>query len=575
MSGTFSAGGLISGLDSNTLIRQLMQIERQPLVRYRTRITTLETQQTALRDLRTQLTTLRNRLQDFRLGNIFSQFASTSSAEDVLTAQVSGSNPVTGNFNIEVLQLASATTAQSSAAISAAIDPGAVLSSSGIAQEIAAGAFSINGVQFTVDPDTQSLNDILGQINGSAAGVTATYDAGTDRVTIANTAPGDTSVINFGATGDDSDFLQAIAITQSTQSTNGSGSTEALSTRRLGTISATTELDQVNFANGALTAGTFSINGISISIDPAADSLADILARISDSDAGVDASYDATTDGIRLVSNTLGSRTIRFGAAGDTSNFLAITNLDAAVQTAGNDAQFTVNGGATQTRNTNEVSDVISGVTINLQSQGTSSVTVSLDADQIVEDVNEFLTEFNNAVSELRRLTGTQGALRNDSSLRQIDNFLIANVFGMVAGISGQFSTLLEIGISTGDDFDASSTPTLRLDEDTFREALRDDRQNVRSLFSNTGGTGIADQLFTYLDDVTGFSGFLNQRARANGSIEQQIRNLNDQIDNFERRLVHKEERLRRSFLRLEQYTAGFQNQGAALSSLNARLTQF
>jgi len=84
---------------------------------------------------------------------------------------------------------------------------------------------------------------------------------------------------------------------------------------------------------------------------------------------------------------------------------------------------------------------------------------------------------FNNAVSELRRLTGTEGALRNDSSLRQIDNFLIANVFGMVAGISGQFSTLLEIGISTGDDFDASSTPTLRLDEDTFREALRGDRR--------------------------------------------------------------------------------------------------
>jgi flagellar hook-associated protein 2 len=165
--------------------------------------------------------------------------------------------------------------------------------------------------------------------------------------------------------------------------------------------------------------------------------------------------------------------------------------------------------------------------------------------------------------------------LRNDSSLRQIDNFLLGNVFGTVTGISGAFSTLLAIGISTGGDFDATRTPTLRLDEDAFREALRDDRQNVRSLFTNTGGTGIADRLFTYLDEVTGFSGFLNQRARANGSIDQQIRSLNDQMDNFERRIEQKEIRLRRSFLRLEQYTAGFQNQGAALSSLGSTLTRF
>jgi flagellar hook-associated protein 2 len=342
-------------------------------------------------------------------------------------------------------------------------------------------------------------------------------------------------------------------------------------TRRLGALDAGTQLDQASFANGALTAGSFSINGISISIDPTEDSLLDIAARISGSDAGVQASYDGTTDTLRFTSNTLGSRTIRFGSVGDTSNFLSVTSLDTAVQTAGKDAQFTVDGGPAQTRNANEVSDVISGVTLNFLSTGTSSVTVTTDADAIVEDVNEFLTEFNNSVGQLRGLTATEGSMAGDTSLRQIDNFLIGNIFNIVNGISGQFSSLLQIGISTGEEFDASSTPTLQLNEETFREALRDDRENVKSIFTNTGNTGVADVLFGYLDGVTSFSGFLNERTKSNGAIDQQIRGLNDQIERYERRLDQKEERLRRQFLNLERLSAGFQNQAAALSRLGSR----
>ena len=569
MSGTFSTGGLISGLDSNTLIQQLLQLERQPINRFQLRIDELETRQTALRDLRTQLTTLRNRLQDFRLNNLFSQFTSSSSDSDVLTSSVSGSNPVTGSFNLEVLQLASASTASSGSAIGAAINTTAALDSSGIAAEITAGTYTINGVAFTVDPTANSLQDVLNAINGSAAGVTASYNATTDKVTIANTTAGDTSIINFGATDDDSNLLDVLSVTQGTQSTNGSGSTEVLGTRRLGAIDAGIQLDQANYANGAITAGSFSINGISISIDPTEDSLLDIAARISDSDAGVQASYDGTTDTLRLTSNTLGSRTIRFGAAGDTSNFLNVVSLDTAVQTAGKDSQFTLDGGPVQTRNANEVSDVISGVTLGFQSTGTSSVTVSTDSDAIVEDVSTFITEFNPSVSQLRGLTANEGALAGDSSIRQIDNFLLGNIFGIVSGISGDFSSLLEIGISTGDDFDASSTPTLQLDEDAFREALRNDRESVKSLFTNTGGTGVADVLFGYLNDVSSYSGFLNERSKANGGIDTQIRGLNDQIDRYQRRLDQKEVRLRRQFLNLERLSAGFQNQASALSGLS------
>ena len=51
----------------------------------------------------------------------------------------------------------------------------------------------------------------------------------------------------------------------------------------------------------------------------------------------------------------LRSRMISF--ASGTSNFLDITNLTAATQTAGADSQFTVNGGPVQTQNTNDVAE--------------------------------------------------------------------------------------------------------------------------------------------------------------------------------------------------------------------------
>lgn len=567
MSGTFSAGGLITGLDSNSIISQLMAIERQPITRMETQIARFRSQQQAVRDVRNQLMTLRNRAQDFRLNNIFSSFKTASSLESVVTAEASSPNPVTGTFAVNVTQLATATVATSSGVLGAAINPDAALSSSGITTSIQSGTFSINGVQFTVDPSTQTLNQMLTAINSSAAGVTATYDSGTDKVTIANTAPGSTAVINFGASNDTSNFLSVLGVKSATQSTNLSGSTSVTSASHLGAISPGVKLNTLNFASGAVTSESFTINGITISVDPATDSLSDVIGRINGSDAGVTASYDATSDGIRIVSKTLGSRTVNFGTGG-TNNFLKAAHLDTATQTAGMDAQFTVNGGAVQTRNTNEFSDAIAGVTVRLLSLGSSTVSISSDDSAIVESVKKFLDEFNASVDKLRSETATDGDLRNDSSIGTIESYLRSNVFSNVAGISGSFNNLLDIGISTGAEFDSSAIPHLELDEEKFRKALLDDRENVKSLFSNTGKTGVADLLYDYLDTAANSTGFLNERAKANGTIDRQIQEVNDRISSLEERLAMREIRLRRQFATLEQMSAGFQSQASALSRI-------
>lgn len=570
MSGTFSAGGLISGLDSNTLISQLMAIERAPINRINTRIRTLEDQRTAIRDLRTQLTTLRNRMQDFRLNSVFYAYKTASNEEKVLTSQISGNNPVLGSFEVNIIQMASATVARSSGVIGGNINPSSALSSSGISTAVEEGTFSINGIQFNVNPASDSLSNILGAINASAAGVTATYDASTDKITFANTDPGNTNVINFGANDDTSNFLSAIAVTGATQYTDGNGSTAVLSTRHLGAADVAKEMSAVNFAGGPVTAGFFTINGIQISVDPTSDGVMDVIQRINSSDAGVTASYDSSSDTIRVVSKTLGSRTISFGRAGDTSNFLSIMNLDTATQTAGKDSQFTINGGAVETRNTNEVADAIGGVTLNFLSLGTSTVTVSSDDDKILEGVKTFIEEFNASVATLRSMTASGGNLAGDGGLRNIESYLRQNVFEQIAGISGDFKSLVDIGITTGTDFDSASSAELKLDEDKLRDALRTGRVNVESLFTNSNGTGIADRFFEYLDEATKVTGYLNSRVRTNGTIDQQIKQLNEQVERIEGRLEQRETRLRRQFNRLEQMSSSFQSQNSALSGMRS-----
>ena len=77
------------------------------------------------------------------------------------------------------------------------------------------GSFSINGVTISWDATQDSLNDIIGKINASSAGVTASYDALNDRVTLVAKQTGATQVALQDASGN---FLAAAGLTSATQS---------------------------------------------------------------------------------------------------------------------------------------------------------------------------------------------------------------------------------------------------------------------------------------------------------------------------------------------------------------------
>lgn len=96
-------------------------------------------------------------------------------------------------------------------------------------------------------------------------------------------------------------------------------------------VNATVPLSQAGLAV-APTAGTFSINGVTISVDPAVDTLNDVINRINNSGAGVTASIVNDADGRPNILRLESASPIQLGSTADTSNFLSASRLINGVQ---------------------------------------------------------------------------------------------------------------------------------------------------------------------------------------------------------------------------------------------------
>ncbi|MFM8878224.1 MAG: flagellar cap protein FliD N-terminal domain-containing protein [Verrucomicrobiota bacterium] len=86
-------------------------------------------------------------------------------------------------------------------------------------------------------------------------------------------------------------------------------------------------LDSKGF-NPPITAGTITVDGVQITIDPAVDTLHDVFTRIdAATNNKIQGSYSAATDTIRLRRVGGGGASLVVGSATDTSNFLSVARL--------------------------------------------------------------------------------------------------------------------------------------------------------------------------------------------------------------------------------------------------------
>ena len=183
---------------------------------------------------------------------------------------------------------------------------------------VANGSFQINGTTISVGED-DTINTVLDRINQSDAGVTATFDAGAEKILLTQNTPGSTPDIILE--NDTSGFLAAVKLDLASAIPGKDPDTEK-------------PLDQVERFS-FVQSGTIRVNGVSIDIDVNTDSLTDVLDRITAAGAEVSASFDSTSQKVFLNSDnpdrqlTLDSGATNFFAALEISDgtYNALTDI--------------------------------------------------------------------------------------------------------------------------------------------------------------------------------------------------------------------------------------------------------
>jgi flagellar hook-associated protein 2 len=106
---TITFPGLSTGIDTNTIIAQLMAVEKQTMTLYQTRQATWQTKQGDLNTLETKLSTLKTSVADLSNSDQLRSFSATTSDKDkdIVTADASY-NAYEGNHSVVVNRLATA-----------------------------------------------------------------------------------------------------------------------------------------------------------------------------------------------------------------------------------------------------------------------------------------------------------------------------------------------------------------------------------------------------------------------------------------------------------------------------------
>ena len=154
---------------------------------------------------------------------------------------------------------------------------------------VTAGSFTVNGTAIPVAA-TDSVQGVLTKVNAAGAGVTASYDATTEKVTLTRTTVGELPIT---LAGDTSGFIAAAKLNGAVLSPGDDGDN---SNNPMATVAA--------FAG--VSAGSFTVNGTAIAVDPETDSLQDVLARIEAEVEGVQASFDVPSGRVTIAVETPG-----------------------------------------------------------------------------------------------------------------------------------------------------------------------------------------------------------------------------------------------------------------------------
>jgi flagellar hook-associated protein 2 len=471
-----SFSGLGSNIDTDSIIKQLLQIDAIPIQTLQRNQADLNNQLTLMQQFSGAITAISSAAGNLSTASAFNPI--TSSVQDSTVATISAtSSAAAGSYNLSITKLAQAHKLSSAAQS----DPTSALSLSG--------TMIVNGKGVQIAA-SDSLSSIAQKVNGLGVGVTASVingGQGSAYLTLTSSSTGAANKIQLGdLQGNVASTLGLVTGSDSIREAITGGATSyALSSQN-------TSLASVLNGN-AVPQQTFSLNGVSVTFDPSTGTLQDLASAINTANTGATAT-------VRTVANADGSNSYKLDIAGlsssvDTTGFLkAIGVLQKGfgheILTA-QDAAFSLDG-ISLTSATNTVSTVIPGATIQLlkgtpQTPATTTITLGQDFAGIEKNVQGLVDAYNNmedfvtSNSQLDAKTFQTGPLFGNSTVQAVQSQLSSALFNTVKGLPAPYNNLSAVGFSFSQD------GKLQFDQSKLDLALKANPTAVSALFRATG----------------------------------------------------------------------------------------
>lgn len=297
-------------------------------------------------------------------------------------------------------------------------------------------------------------------------------------------------------------------------------------------------VDQEKGASGIVSATAFApTTGLSqISLTAINSGTGFKIEEISDTSGGVLAEFGLNLGATRtsFVQNESGDDTA--GYVYDTSALNSKINFN----------------GLNIERNSNSISDLVNGVTLNLKSvmavdDTDVTVDVANDVAAVKSKIEDFISSFNEIYSYIKTNTtssdGIRGVLIGDSSASSLLSLFSSTAYSPVSGLDpGTINSLSELGIT----FNASMGLSIS-DSDQLADALENNIDEVEQLF--VSDNGIAANLYNKLLPYSGYSGYLSVRKN---SVDDNIESINDSITRIQTKIDKNSESLRYRYIQLQ-----------------------
>lgn len=590
-----------ASLSSVAGIEQLIKLStaRQELAvtSYQTRLDDLQVKRGIYSDIQSKLTTVRSAITALRGddgdGGVLNTFAASVAGDtNALTASVSSSSSAaTGTYHITVGALASVDRYASYRFA----DTAAALNLSGAITLTGAAGRAVSGELYGATPGDDEVRAVSDFSVGSAirSGQTE-LDSGQYYVEVQNAGTEADPVWQFrvvdsggAAVSIDDASTSGADMTSDWQNLSKVAGTTFDTGRGLKIAFESLGSDQ-SYVAGAKGAGAAAVSytksGSDVVIDVAAgDTLEGIRSKINAVAYLDEKAVQATIVDNRLILSTLNTGSdaalqngVNISGANDilTSGlgFFDTTTTENGITdrhlSVAQNAQLTVNGLAIA-RSSNTITDVISGVTLNLADvteQGSSStLTVKKNNSEVVNKVKSLLTAFNDAVkhlklktepqldesSESKTPTYTAAPLGSDYSIKELRYGLSADLLKTYSDASSSaYNNLRDLGIDIADD-----NYTFELaDSSALNDALDQDFDSVTALLDYTLGR-MDTRLSRYIDDSDSII------ASTQDGLDQQMELLRDRKESAQESLTKMQEVYRQQYYQMQAQLLAMQAQ--------------